>query len=98
MRFELTVTYDDGTVQKVVAGQREMAAFEAEPFGCSSAAAMDLRPMTFLRYIAWAALRRTTAGVPAYPKWSAGVDEVAAPDVDEVPAPDPTNPGPPGEG
>lgn len=95
MKFDLNVTYDDGSHTTVTAGQREMAAWEAEPFGCSSAAAMDTKPMMFLRYLAWAALRRTTAGVAPYAKWQAGVDEVEAPDDLESTTPDPTNPDQP---
>jgi hypothetical protein len=98
MKFEVTVRYDDGTEEKVTAGQRDCAAWEAEPFGCSSVGAMDQKPMMFLRYLAWSALRRSRPGVPPYAKWQAGVDEVEPPDDDEQGVtPDPTNPDQPDE-
>jgi hypothetical protein len=105
VRFDLTVTYDDGTEAKVTAGQREMAAFEAEPFGCGSIQALDAKPMTFMRYLAWSALRRNHYGqgmagsekFPAFEKWSKDVEEVS--DGEEAPAePDPTRRDPPAEG
>lgn len=93
--FALTVTYDDGTADKVTAGQREMARWEAEPFGCASLTAMDAKPITFMRYLAWAALsRKPGATLPAFAKWSEGVDEVSDAEADAA-ATDPTSPGRP---
>ena len=41
---DLTVTYDEGEPVHVGAGQREMAEFEAQSFGCSSLTALDVKP------------------------------------------------------
>jgi anti-sigma factor RsiW len=57
LRMELTVTYLDGRPpQTVTAGQREMAAWEREPFGCGTGVAETQKPMLFARYLAWRAL------------------------------------------
>jgi hypothetical protein len=110
-RFKMSVLYDDGTSAVVGAGQREMAAWEAEPFGCASFAAMDVKPVTFLRYLAWASLRRAAAGFcdgggkfPTFEKWSATVDEVSdyqeeeEEDAAAAEAAGPTRPDQPAEG
>lgn len=69
--FDLVVKYDDGTEATVRAGQREMAAWEREKFGCSSAAAAETKPILFFRYLAFAALKRT-GGLPPPPVKGAG--------------------------
>jgi len=83
--FDLTVTYQDGT-DEVTAGQREMAEFETQPFGCSSFDALTSRPVVYLRFLAWAALKRQDKlpkkGMP-YIAWSETVERVAFADTDE---------------
>ena len=75
----LTVTYDNGTTEDVEAGQREMAEFELQPFGGSSLEALTVKPMVYMRFIAWAALRRQERlpkkGIP-YQAWDETVDTV----------------------
>lgn len=91
---DLTVTYDGGTTDGVTAGQREMAEFETQPFGCSSLEALQSRPVVYLRFIAWAALKRQDRlpkkGMP-YTAWSETVEQVSFADREETQeAPDPT--------
>jgi hypothetical protein len=93
MKLDLTVTYEDGTTTEVQAGQREMAEFEQQPFGCASTDAMDVKPMLFVRFIAWSALRRRGER-RSFSVWSDTVDDVEPGDDMEV-APDPTDPAPP---
>jgi hypothetical protein len=92
--FPLKVTLDDGQVVDVVAGQRDIAEWEVQPFGCSGLKAMDVKPVAYLRFIAWAAQRRAGVTKDPYPKWSDGVDRVDFADDAEEPdgRPDPTNP------
>jgi hypothetical protein len=96
MRFDLTVTYDDGTTAQVSAGQREMARWEAEDFGCSSLSAMDVKPMTFMQYLAWSALKRAGEVKVPFAKWADTVEEVS--DEEDTTPPDPTSPGQSAEG
>lgn len=91
----LAVTYDDGTVQEIPYGQREMAEWEAQPFGCSALDAPNVKPVTYFRFLAWSALRRAQEIKPVtFEKWAAGVDEVRALGEPED-RPDPTSPGQP---
>ncbi|HVQ96135.1 MAG TPA: hypothetical protein VMU51_34260 [Mycobacteriales bacterium] len=100
LRFDLVVDYEDGDPVEVTAGQREMAQWEAEAFGCSASLAMDQKAMTFMRYLAWAALRRRhyPEKFPTFGKWSETVLTVAPKDDEEdEQAPDPTRPDPSSE-
>lgn len=93
LQMTLVVTYVDATrpPDTVVAGQREMGAFERDPaIGCSSAKAHELRPVTFLRWLAWAALKRRGLK-QGFAAWDELVDEVVPPD-DEPAEVDPTTP------
>lgn len=94
---DLTVTYDNGNAEEVTIGQREMAEFELQSFGCSSLDALSTRPVVYLRFCAWAALKRQDRlpkkGIP-YAAWSETVDAVAFAKVEEEPSEVvPTNPG-----
>lgn len=90
MKMELNVIYEDGTEIEVKAGQREMAAFE-QKFQCSTTRVKDTMSMTFMRYCAFEALRRSRQlpkverGKKEYTatweEWDDLVDEVV--DVDE---------------
>jgi hypothetical protein len=97
-RFELVVRYDDGTDAEVVAGQRECAAWERAPFGCSTMAAMDKAPVLFVRYLAFAALKRLRRlppnddnRQPTFDQWDATVSDVEDVGADDDDA-DPTTP------
>lgn len=93
---DLTVTYDNGKAEDVTAGQRELAEFELQPFGCSSLEALHTRPVVFVRYLAWAALKRQDRlpkkGMP-YSAWGELVETVAFADTESAETPDPTKPG-----
>jgi hypothetical protein len=86
--MEIRVTYDNGDVVEASVGQRDIARWEAQPFGGQKA--MDEKPITFARFVAWSALQRAqrTNGLK-WEQWDATVDEV---DVIEAPEelPDPT--------
>lgn len=59
MVFDLDAEMEDGATFQVVADQRDVAAFECEPFGCAYLLVAQTRPFTFIRYLAWrAGLRR----------------------------------------
>lgn len=80
--IDVEVTYEDGRIESVGAGQREMAAWEREPFGCATTKAKDERPILFFRYLAYAALKRQhrlevlNGRPPSFDVWSETVDEV----------------------
>lgn len=84
--YDLTVTYDEYGPETVTVGQRELAEFELQPFGCNSLEALQSRPVVFLRFVAWAGLRRQERlpkkGMP-YPAWSETVDRVAFTETDD---------------
>lgn len=95
MKFELTVQYEDGEEITVFAGQREMAAWEREKFGCSSMVAVGEKPILFFRYLAYAVLKRTRQ-LPESPVrgtslsfdgWSDLVEDVEPVEDDETPDP-----------
>ena len=96
MLVDLEVTHEDGRTEKVTAGQREMAAWEREPFGCATTQAGKTSPVLFYRYLAYAALKRqrslevVNGRPPSFDVWSEDVDEVQ-PLSDETEA-DPTTP------
>ena len=90
MALDLTITYEDGTTRDVRAGQREMSDWEAQPFGCSSLEAFNVKPVTYFRYLAWAVLKRTDGLKTAWPRWSEGVDEVKLSGDEPDDRPDPT--------
>lgn len=88
------VRYEDGEEVSVTIGQRELAAFEAQPFARPGARFLQLR------YAAWDALRRAgrlprgRKGEPvAFDAWDELVDEVF--DAEEEGEPDPTQPSAP---
>lgn len=53
------VEMEDGTEYDVIVDQRDIGSWEEQPFGCSFRFAQDQKQVTFLRYLAWHALRRT---------------------------------------
>lgn len=93
--LKLKVTYDGGRTEPVGAGQREMAEWEQQAFGCSALQALGSKPVLYLRFVAWAALKRS-GNVPKskpFAAWSEGVESVEfQDDEEEEPAGDPTKP------
>lgn len=85
-RFKLRIESDDQEPIEIYAGQREMASWEREPFGCSSLEAAEVRPMVFFRYLAYSALKRTwqlkkievrgELRTPTFDEWGETVDTV----------------------
>lgn len=79
--WNLEAELDDGAIVKVVADQRDLAAFECEPFGVAFYQ-YQARPMTFLRYLAWhAGKRQKVHTIATYDAW--GDQCVRVSDLDE---------------
>jgi hypothetical protein len=101
LRIDLIVTPENGEPIPVSVGQREFAAWEMEPFGCSSADAGDKCPVLFFRYTAYAALKRQrrldaiNGRPPSFEVWSDGIDSVDAPEDPDDAAGEPEPPTPP---
>lgn len=90
MTIDLEVWVDNQDVPLAVrADQRDMAAFERE-YKTGTSQAMDSMPMSFFRYIAWSALRRTGRTEDRFDHWDKNVVSVEPPDDGEEP--DPTTP------
>lgn len=87
MKMQLVVEYEDGKTEEVSVGQRDVAKWEAEPFGGSKA--MEEKPLTFARYLAWSALRRTGGTIASWSAWDDTVDSVETVEQDDEA--DPTN-------
>lgn len=86
--MQVKVLYEDGETVEASIGQRDVARWEAQPFGGQKA--MDDKPVTFARYVSWSALQRAQkARGLAWTKWDEAVDEVEIIDTDQE-APDPT--------
>jgi hypothetical protein len=94
-RMRLVVTYLDGREPvEVTAGQAEMSKWERESFGCAATMADEEAPVTFVRYLAWAALKRQGLKV-GWAAWDDQVDEVNPADDGKGEAEVvPTRPGP----
>lgn len=98
-RFDLEVEYEDGETVEVRAGQRECAAWERQPFGCSTTEAAKKSAVLFVRYLAYAALWRQRR-VPkddngktlGFDDWDRTVEEVRDVSPDEEEGVDPTKP------
>ncbi len=76
LEFDVVVTYDSGEQVKAHIGQRELADWEGQPFGTSSTTAMDVKPMMFVRFIAWSSLRRTERLKQGFQAWSDQVESI----------------------
>lgn len=84
-----------GEPEEVTADQRDVAAWEAEPFG-DPITDVSRQPVTFWRYLAWSASKR--AGRHGM-SWKAWQDDCIWADYDmpEDVAEDAEDPGPPGQ-
>jgi hypothetical protein len=95
-KMSVTVQYESGEEVSCTIGQRELAAFEAQPFARPGARFLQLR------FAAWDALRRAgqlprgRKGEPlTFDAWDELVDEVIDAEEDEGVEADPTAPTPP---
>jgi hypothetical protein len=97
-KFDVLVRYEEGAEVKATIGQRNLAAFEAQPFGNAHGALLRLR------YAAYDSLRRlgrlprgASGREPAtWEEWDDLVDEVN--DAGGEGEPDPTQPAAPAAG
>jgi len=95
LTFELDVTYEDGHTERVVADQRDLAAYEVQ-FGMSGPRAMSERTISVFRWLAWSALTRTGRCGLDWTAWSAVAVYVDVGDDEEaIETPDPGRPAAP---
>lgn len=92
MRFEYRATMEDGTTLDVVADQRDVAAWEVSPNGCSFLEVIH-RPFAYARYVAWHAASRSGLTTMDVTTWEAKCVQVDSVDADE--AADSEDPGQP---
>lgn len=90
LQFRYRAKLEDGTEFEVTADQRDVAAFECEPFGC---AYFDYksRPYTYARYLAWHAAKRASLTKLAWDTFTDQCVEVRA--VELEPDPEAADPG-----
>lgn len=97
---ELTVTYRDGRSTTVVTDQGDVAEFEMWALRrgmkppTPDVSLMQVVPVTFLRFAAWAASHRGNQPRPDFDLWTADVAEVVPLEAVE---PDPTEATTPGD-
>jgi len=82
MRFEFVAVMEDGARYPVVADQRDIAAFEIHPDGCSFREYLT-RPFTFARFCSWHALVRQRTVDMSWTDFDAACVEVETKDEDE---------------
>lgn len=90
MRFEYTATMADGSTIDVVADQRDIAAWEVSPNGCSSLEAIT-KPFAYARFLAWHAAKRDRRTTLTHDQWE---DECVQVDTTDAEGDDP-DPGQP---
>jgi hypothetical protein len=97
LRMRLAVHYQDDRVTDTVdVGQRELAEWERQPFGCASTVMHERAPMLCLRFCAWSGMRRRGLK-QGFEAWNDLVDEVETLD-DDAGGADPTIAGRPAGG
>jgi hypothetical protein len=97
MMWTLEVEPEQGEAFSVVADQRDVARFEAEPFGWPITQIQERAGTMFWRYLAWTACRRTGKLRMTWEQWGDKiVDVTPAPGGDGAPddAQDPGSPAP----
>ena len=77
----------------IVADQRDIAAWELEPFGCAVALSAH-KIYSFTRYLAWHASKRINKTKLAWSKWSDVCVDVTSADVEDDESGDPGRPAP----
>jgi hypothetical protein len=101
MSYPHHVLMEDGTEHTVTVDQRDIAAWERQPFGCSFAIARETALVNFMRFTSWSALRRQ--GMIEKTMGWATFDDACVECVDEetpeeaAKLPDPTEPATSGE-
>lgn len=82
--FGYMVTMDDGSEPfEIVGDQRDIAAFEVEPYGCPFYRIQD-KPFTFARYLAWRASKRAGKHSFTWEEFSDRCISVESTDEDET--------------
>jgi hypothetical protein len=66
--FSHKVTMADGRVIEAHSDQRDIAAFEGEPFGCGFFQIAE-KPFTFARYVAWRGSKRAKLHNFTWEEW-----------------------------
>lgn len=103
MSWPMKVELEGENPQVVVVDQRDIAAWERQPFGCSFLVAREKALVNFLRFLSWNAMRRQKMIEPTM-GWATFDDRCieASDDTPEDEAgaeelPDPTKPDPSGD-
>lgn len=91
MTFRLQVEMEDAKTYDVVADQRDLAAWECQPFG-TSGNALDGRMHLALRFLAWNALRRNKLTALSWDEFNDQCVEVRDAPMEDVESP--LDPGP----
>ena len=91
MRFQYRATMEDGSTLDVMADQRDIAAWEVSPNGCSFLEVVH-RPFAYARYVAWHAAKRSGQTTMDLATWEAKCVEVDSLGDEEEDSADPGQP------
>lgn len=90
LQFKYRALMADGKTIEVTADQRDVAAFECEPFGCSYNE-YESRVFTATRYLAWHAAKRDGLTKLSWTQWGEQCVDVS--EVKDKPDPEASDPG-----
>jgi hypothetical protein len=101
MSWPMTVVLEGEEPRSVTVDQRDIAAWERQPFGCSFSVARDRALVNFLRFLAWNAMRRQglidkTMGWATFDDKCIEATDLQTPE-EAGELPDPTKPDPSGD-
>lgn len=82
MKFDMTVTYNDGATAQTAATTADLIAFEAA-FDRSVVSIFDGQRLTDICWLAWTSLRRHKMTGLDFAEWTETVDSVAVGDGEE---------------
>lgn len=102
MAFPMRVELEDEEPQVVTVDQRDIAAWERQPFGCSFSVARERALVNFLRFLAWNAMRRQglidkSMGWASFDDKCIEASDNVQPEDEAGDLPDPTKPDPSGD-
>lgn len=68
IQMPMTIHMEDGTTYEVIVDQRDVSAFEVQPFG-RPFKQVDEVIFTFMRWTAWHAMGRNKLDMPSWMSW-----------------------------
>jgi hypothetical protein len=83
LKYHYRATLEDGTTFEVHPDQRDVAAFEVQPFGGGFSEMLVARPFTFARFTTWSAAKRAKQTRLTWDQFNAQCVEVQSLDDDE---------------